>query len=322
MSEWLARRRSGITGTDMAAILGVHPFKSALEVWGVKTGRLDEKDLGHREEVYWGNVLEPVVLGEYHRRTGRVPLMRQRWAMEGRTLLQLQHDDGPKVMLTLTDQPHLLMTPDDMDEAWTPVSWLEEQVAHDGPGVVEAKTTNYFGLKEWQDQAPLYHQVQGAYNAAVAGVEWFAVTGLIGGQRQLTYDYGLEADKANWLLDRASRFWRDNVVGGKEPEIQRPWELDIWTKLHPNDNGECLTLSTDEDDELTSRMLRTDADLVAAKSLLKETEARVAVLQLGIKKTIRDSTFLEMPGHFRYSFKTQEGPHGPFRMLRRKGLEK
>ena len=57
-SPWLERRLRGITGTDVAAILGIHKYRSALDVWGEKTGRLPAPDLGDSEAVYWGIRLE------------------------------------------------------------------------------------------------------------------------------------------------------------------------------------------------------------------------------------------------------------------------
>ena len=35
--EWLARRRSGIGGSDVAAVLGLSPWKSPRQVWLDKT---------------------------------------------------------------------------------------------------------------------------------------------------------------------------------------------------------------------------------------------------------------------------------------------
>ena len=37
--EWLAFRRTGIGGSDAAAILGLSSFTSNVEVWEEKTGR-------------------------------------------------------------------------------------------------------------------------------------------------------------------------------------------------------------------------------------------------------------------------------------------
>lgn len=38
-SEFLARRMAGIGGSDIAAVLGLSPYKTALQLWMEKTGR-------------------------------------------------------------------------------------------------------------------------------------------------------------------------------------------------------------------------------------------------------------------------------------------
>ncbi len=60
-------RRKGIGGTDAAAILGLSPWRSPHNVW------LEKMGLAVREEteaMYWGKVLEPIVLDEYAKREG------------------------------------------------------------------------------------------------------------------------------------------------------------------------------------------------------------------------------------------------------------
>lgn len=41
--EWLALRRQGIGGSDVAAILGLSKFKTQQELWMEKTGRLVDR---------------------------------------------------------------------------------------------------------------------------------------------------------------------------------------------------------------------------------------------------------------------------------------
>ena len=55
--QFLRERRSGIGGSDVAAILGLSRWKTAYQVWQEKTGRaaIDE---GDNERLHFGNVLE------------------------------------------------------------------------------------------------------------------------------------------------------------------------------------------------------------------------------------------------------------------------
>lgn len=66
--EWLEVRRKGIGSSDCAAACGLNPYMSMLELWMIKTGRIqqnikDESE-GHAP-LYWGKQLEPLV-AEYY----------------------------------------------------------------------------------------------------------------------------------------------------------------------------------------------------------------------------------------------------------------
>ncbi|RXJ70761.1 hypothetical protein CS022_22280 [Veronia nyctiphanis] len=65
------QRRLGIGGSDVAAILGLSPYRTAYEVWEEKTGRSEPDDLSDNDRVHFGNELEDVVAREYARRTGQ-----------------------------------------------------------------------------------------------------------------------------------------------------------------------------------------------------------------------------------------------------------
>lgn len=63
--EWLNVRRSGIGGSEVAAICGLSKWESAYTLWLRKTGRVEDKDLSGNEAVEWGNRLEPVVIDKF-----------------------------------------------------------------------------------------------------------------------------------------------------------------------------------------------------------------------------------------------------------------
>ena len=66
--EWLKVRKLGLGGSDMAAVLGLSPWCSPIDVWIDKTSdTVEEKE---SEPMYWGNVLEEVVAQEFAKRSG------------------------------------------------------------------------------------------------------------------------------------------------------------------------------------------------------------------------------------------------------------
>ena len=60
-AEWLRCRRMGVGGSDVAAIMGLSPWRSPIEVWADKTGRAEPEDMSGKPWIEWGNLLEPLV---------------------------------------------------------------------------------------------------------------------------------------------------------------------------------------------------------------------------------------------------------------------
>lgn len=85
---WLTMRKQLITASDVAAIMGRNPYKSALEVYTDKLGITDTEPT---EAMEIGLRMEPVILDLYRDRTGRVakPFQRlcrsKRWPWLGAT---------------------------------------------------------------------------------------------------------------------------------------------------------------------------------------------------------------------------------------------
>lgn len=57
-SEWLKKRKNGIGASDAAAILGLSPYKTNIQLWEEKTGRTQPEDIGYKECVQYGKEAE------------------------------------------------------------------------------------------------------------------------------------------------------------------------------------------------------------------------------------------------------------------------
>ena len=60
--EWLSFRRTGIGGSDAAAILGKSHFKTNVKVWEEKTGLIEPDDISAKEQVKYGKAVEDLLL--------------------------------------------------------------------------------------------------------------------------------------------------------------------------------------------------------------------------------------------------------------------
>lgn len=67
-AEWLAQRRTGIGGSDVASILGLSPWRTPYQVWEDKTGRGEDQD--DTPALYWGRLLEDPIRQAYADSTG------------------------------------------------------------------------------------------------------------------------------------------------------------------------------------------------------------------------------------------------------------
>ena len=71
--DWLQFRKQGIGSSDAAAACGIHPYLSMLELWMIKTGRMEssiDESIEGYSPLYWGNTLEPMVAKYYQEHTG------------------------------------------------------------------------------------------------------------------------------------------------------------------------------------------------------------------------------------------------------------
>ena len=55
--EWLAARKAGIGASEAAAVIGKSSFMSNMELWRLKTGRAEKKDMTGNSAVEYGNRL-------------------------------------------------------------------------------------------------------------------------------------------------------------------------------------------------------------------------------------------------------------------------
>ncbi len=75
-AEQHENRATGIGGSDAAAVCGLNPYKSPVDVYLEKVGAAAPVD--ETERMFWGNKLEDVVADVYSDRTGRKVRRRNR----------------------------------------------------------------------------------------------------------------------------------------------------------------------------------------------------------------------------------------------------
>lgn len=199
---WLAERNRSVGASEAAAVLGVCPYATPIDVWQRKLGLAPP--MPESEPMLWGSLLEPVILAEYERRTGRAVFDRQRFD---------RHPKYPWMTATL------------------------DGVAEDR--IIEVKTASAYA-DEWgdeeTDQIPESYLVQVHHQMAVTERDRADVVALIGGQRLRIYEVERNAELIELIEDRVAQFW-DCVLRRSPPDWGR-MDARTLAVLNPDCEGE------------------------------------------------------------------------------------
>ena len=259
--EWLAVRRRGIGGSDAAAAVGLNPYKSALELWLEKTGRVVELETPDRDAsdspLYWGTVLEAVVAERYAQQTGR---------KVRRVNAVLQHPVY----------------------RWMLANLDREVVGCDEVQILECKTAGIHGAKFWKDGVPEYVQLQVQHQLAVTGKQAADVAVLIGGQDFQIHRIVRDEELIAQLIALEQEFW-SQVEEDIPPSPDGSESADnALAALFPQDSGE--TVDAREDEALNLALAR----LVGLQAQLDELMQEDAEIRQRFKARMGEATTLRL----------------------------
>ena len=195
---WLARRRSRIGASDVAAIVGLSPWRSAVALWLDKVGLLaDDDEDDAPAHLRLGRDLEPIIARWFHRETG----------------LDVA---GEQMELTVAGEPWAGCTIDGL--VLENLASSCECSIDDALGIFEAK---YVAGPPWAEVPAHYlAQLQWAMWVSGLGRAWLACLHLPFGRPRFKV-YEVERDPADieLLSTRARAFWYDHVLAGVMPPI-------------------------------------------------------------------------------------------------------
>lgn len=194
-SDWLAKRRKGIGGSDAAAIAGLSPWKTPLEVYLDKIGEgVDEETPDMRR----GTLFEPVVRQMYCDATGRTV------EKPGGILVH------PKIRWMLANLDGIAS----------------------GDRLAEFKTART--RQGWGDpgssDVPMWYMLQVQHYLAVTGFAWADLAVLFGDFELAIYPIESDTDLQELLIEREAEFWA--MVQSRTPpepvtanDVKRRWPM-------------------------------------------------------------------------------------------------
>ena len=202
-------RSKGIGGSDAGAVLGVNPYRSAVDVYLEKIGAAQPFE--GNQATYWGQRLEDIVADEYARRA-QVKVRRR-----NQTLFHADID----FMLAHIDR------------------------SVDGQRkVLECKTANQYMTDKWgpagTDQVPDEYLIQVTHYMIVTGYQLADLAVLIGGQDFRIYHFERDDELARLVLEKEHAFWHQHVRQHEPPPPQSARDVET---LYAIDNGEAVLAS-------------------------------------------------------------------------------
>ena len=248
-------RPQGIGGTDIAAILGLSPYKTPLQLWVEKVG---ESNLAQRDAIHlrFGQHLEPFVASEYERVTG----------------LHTYIPSGP----IFHSEHGFMFASIDRLVTREPVSTSLAPQLKDVDRLLECKTSSVFSRQGWgepgTDQVPTHYLLQCAWYMAVSDCNRIDLAVMIGNSELRIFEIRRDLRLESLMLEQAQRFWYDNVLANEPPEPRNA--VDAQT-LFPIDEPDSRIDADDETLECIERLATASAQATQAANEVDELKGQL-----------------------------------------------
>lgn len=199
--EWLQARRSGIGGSDIAAIVGASPYHTAYDIYKAK---VEEPEDSETEFAYWGHLLEDTVAKEFSKRL-EMKVQNVNFIMR-----------HPNHTWAIANIDRAVVNP----EIAGNVRFKNGELTTDM--ILECKTASEYVGKDWgeeeTDEVPDQYQCQGQWYMGVTGTKICYMAVLIGGNKFRIYRIERNQELIDYLLAEAESFWVNHVLAGVAPE--------------------------------------------------------------------------------------------------------
>lgn len=241
--QWLAHRRLGIGGSDVAPICGLSKYNSPMSVYLDKIGEL--APLEDNPKMAAGRRLEPLIADWFAEETGLKVMKRN---------AILQHKKYP-FMLANIDR------------------WIAGKNAG-----LEIKNTSEYMRDEWiNEKVPVEYMLQCNHYMAVTGADRWYVAVLIGGWdfqwRLIERDEELIAN----LIKIEDGFWHEHVLAKAPPSISHQ-DTDYINSTFPQSEPESYIHLLERDYDVIKELLQAREDVKAAQNREEEAKNKIKML--------------------------------------------
>lgn len=268
---WLRSRRTGIGGSDVAAVLGLSPWRTPLDVYLDKLGEAP-KELTS-QAAHFGTRLEAVVAAEFSERTGIRCTMQEHMYRNPLAHWEIANIDryaGPGAILECKTAR--------LADGWGPSQ--EEEIKS------EEVVSDH--------EIPLYYETQIQWYMGLLGVPVCYVAVLIGGQDFRIYKVDRDPAVFDTLREKVKIFWLEHVEKRIPPD---PINAADVRALYARDSGTMREASNDE-----SALI---GDLKTVREQIKALEAQEKAIASKIILAIGADTGITIAGKKAATYKAQ-----------------
>lgn len=226
---WLDARRSGLGGSDMAAICGESKYRTAIDVW---TDRMEPQNSeptnsllqpGAADRLSMGHILEPVVMSE---------AAAGRWSTDRRIRMIWR----PPLVASKEFPWHIgsadglsISVRDHAQAVYVPLCGAFENLEPPGGGawevIEECKTHGARGFAEYadrggddEDPVPADKMIQCAWYAGLWGVSRVALSAVFDTHIQKGWQWVVDPEYIASLRTIAEDWWRKHIIEGLRPD--------------------------------------------------------------------------------------------------------
>lgn len=232
--------------SEVAAALGLSRWKTALQLWGEKTGELPSADLSGNEAAEWGTRLEDVVAKKFAEKNScKLIAYKKRFSHKTHPWLSCELDR----IISGTDE------------------------------LVEVKTCSTYKLKEWSeaDSIPQEYIIQVMVALGLSGRKVGHIAVLVGGQKYLEKKITFDQEMYDGIVAKCCDFWY-NYVEKKVPPMTVGADNEIMVDLYPGNRTDEMVQATEETNDSIALLQETKGHIDELVKQKDDLEARLKAI--------------------------------------------
>jgi putative phage-type endonuclease len=261
-------RRKSLGGSDIGAILGLSKYKSAVDVWMEKTGKVvNQKD---SLPLRFGQFAEEFVASEYRLATGSELVHHEKTIIHPEYTYMHGHID--RFVL----------------DGNTALFNAEGQIT--ASRILECKTANPFAQSDWgearTDQVPLTYLVQCIWYMMLTNIDQTDLAVLFGNADFRIYEIHRDLELERMVLEKAGIFWENHVLTDMPPAASS--ELDYKTLFGKSIIGKSVEAPA-ETCELIKKLQELNQEV-------EQSEFEISQIKQNIMAQMQDAEVLTFQG--------------------------